>query len=234
MKDPDAFDFDGRYGRIYDHIARTVVPGYGELLPATLALFRQFLGDEARVLVAGCGTGMETCGFLSREPSWRVTAVDPSAAMIAATHQAAADLGVVGRLVLHHGVADDLPDVPEHDAATLLNVMHFLPDDGRKDGLVRGVAQRVRPGGPLALFDLHGEPGTDGYEILRKAWSDFVEQQGLRGPEKAAFLERIDRGIAWVPESRVLEICLSAGLTLISRYYGGLLYGGWLFVRDAE
>ena len=106
-----------------------------------------------------------------------------------------------------------------------------MPDEVAKDALVRSVAEHLRPGGALALFDLHGEPGSEGFKILSDAWSDFVEQRGLRGSEKSSFMNRIDRGIAYVPERRILEICRNAGLELACRYYGGLLYGGWLFTR---
>ncbi len=232
MKDPAAFDFDGAYGRIYDHIAHTVIPGYEQLFQATLAVLRQQLGSEARVLVTGCGTGMETCAFLASEPGWRVTAVDPSDRMIAATGRAATERGLDDRLDLFHGVTADLPPDLPFDAATVLNVMHFVPDDGGKDALIRSVAGRVRTGGSVALFDLHGQPGTEAFDLLRAAWSDFMTQRGLVGPERAAFLQRIEDGIVWVPEARVLEICRDAGLRLVGRYFGGLLYGGWLLVRD--
>lgn len=231
MRDSRAFDFDGDYGDIYDHIARTVIPGYEQLFPATLAVFRQLLGRDAHILVAGCGTGRETCAFLANEPGWRVTAVDPSAAMVGATRQAAVRLGVGERLEVYHGVAADLTGDELFDAATLINVMHFVADDGGKQDLVASLARRLGPRAPLALFDLHGEPGTPAFRMLSGAWSDFIEQRGLTGSEKVSFLTRIEQGIVYVPEDRILEICERAGLELQHRYFGGLLYGGWIFRR---
>ncbi len=230
MRSRDAFDFDGDYGRIYDHIARTVIPGYEQLFPATLAVLRQRVGERARVLVVGCGTGQEVAAFAPREPGWTVTAVDPSPVMIEATRQVARDLSVLDRVTLVQGLVSDLDDTG-FDAATVINVMHFLADDGAKAGLMRDVAMRVRPGGSVVLFDLHGDPASESFRLLDGAWARYMELRGLVGEDKARFRKRLQDGIVYVPESRVLEICREAGLELTARYFGGLLYGGWLLTR---
>jgi tRNA (cmo5U34)-methyltransferase len=45
------------------------------------------------VLVAGCGTGAELVEALAQRPDWQITALDPSASMLAA---AQARLGTAG------------------------------------------------------------------------------------------------------------------------------------------
>ena len=54
----------------------------------------------------------------------------------------------------------------------------------------------------------------------------------MTGEWKRRMLTRLDRGIVYVSEERILDICASAGLVLQTRYTAGLLYGGWVFTRQ--
>ena len=232
MKDPTAFDFDGDYGRDYDDLVKIVIPGYDHLFQATLALFTTLLDREAHVLIVGCGTGREIATFAPAQPQWRFTAVDPSRQMVDTTARAVRRLGLNERVTLHHGYVDDLPSQPHFDAATVINVLHFLPDDGPKQRLVQSVARRVRAGGGVALFDLHGTPSSPSFKHLMEGWTTFMASRGLTGEALMQFLKRLDEGIVYVPEARILAMCKQAGLTFSSRYFGGFLYGGWFFLRE--
>lgn len=232
VKDPSAFDFDGDYGKAYDDLARRVIAGYNHLFEATLALFCTQLERQARDLIVGCGTGKEIATFAPAEPQWRFTGVDPSRAMLETAAVVVAQLGVDPHVVLWHGYVDDLPAHVGFEAATVINVLHFLPDDGAKERLLRSVAERVRPGGLVAVFDLHGSPSDPVFRQLMAGWSAFMELRGLTGEAKAQFLQRLDDGIVYVSEARIVALCRAAGLSLSSRYFGGFLYGGWLFRRE--
>lgn len=63
--------------------------------------------------------------------------------------------------------------------------------------------------------------------------SAFMELRGLTGEAKAQFLQRLDAGIVYVSETRLMALCRAAGLSLLCRYFGGFLYSGWLFIREA-
>ena len=236
MIDTSAFDFDADYGRDYDKLVVRVIPGYSQLFQATLAVLRSVLGRKAELLVVGCGTGREIETFAPPEPGWTVTGVDPSIRMIEASASLVKSLDLESRARLVHGTVDDLAARPAYDAATIINVMHFLPDDGAKENLIRSVASRLKEGGYLVLFDLYGEQGALRFELLCGAWRDFVRQRGVTGAAHDRFFSRINSGIAFVSESRIVEICSCARLGLVCRYFAGLCYGGWLFQlssRDA-
>ena len=232
MKDARAFDFDADYGRDYDELVVRVIPGYRQLFQATLAVLRVVLGREAALLVVGCGTGREIETFAPAEPGWTVTGVDPSIRMIEASASLVRSMNLEDRVRLLQGTVADLAAQPTFDAATIINVMHFLPDDGAKEHLIRGVASRLKRGGCLVLFDLCGEEGTPAFELLYDAWKDFVGQRGLAGAANDKFFDRINAGIAFVSEARIVEICSRAQLGLVCRYFAGLCYGGWLFRRE--
>ena len=231
MKDPAAFNFDGDYGKEYEDLASMVIPGYRELFVATLALLQECLQESARVLIVGCGTGREIKVFGPGAPNWHFDAVDPAIEMIRWTDQLARSIGVSDRVTLHHAFTHEL-DLPySFDAATVINVMHFMPDDGSKDQLIESVVERVKPGGSVVLFDLHGDQNEEYFQLFYDAWTRYMDLRGYTGPRKDRLLQRLDAGIAYASEERVLEICANSGLKLIRRYWGGLLYTAWLFER---
>lgn len=54
----------------------------------------------------------------------------------------------------------------------------------------------------------------------------------MKGVERAAFRARIDEGIHWASEARILELLAAAGFEDVWRYYRALLYyGGWISRR---
>ncbi len=231
MKDPKAFDFDGDYGEEYKELASRVIPGYDEFFVATLALLQERLDKDARLLVVGCGTGRELEVFAPSTRDWRFDCIDPSRSMIEYSRQVAQRLGVYSRVRFHNCYAHELDLDYRFDAATVINVMHFLLDDGPKDALIQSVTQRVKPGGTVVLFDLHGDPSKTYFKLYYSAWIRYMDLRGYTGKKKDRLLKRLEAGIAYVGEDRIMEICQAAGLKLIRPYWGGLLYTGWIFER---
>jgi len=180
----------------------------------------------------GCGTGKEIEHLAPARPRWRFSAVDPSLRMVEATARVVERLGAGHRVELSHGYVSDLPAGPSFDAATVINVLHFLPDGGPKQELLSDVAERLVPGGTLGLFDLHGDPSSESFTTLWSGWLAFMEHRGLRGADRDRFVERLEQGIEFVPEARILEMSSAVGLGLEARFFGGFLYGGWLLRRE--
>ncbi|WP_420633772.1 methyltransferase [Candidatus Palauibacter sp.] len=229
----EPFDFDGAYGGGYERLARTVIPGYLTSFHQALALLQGRLGPNPRVLVVGAGTGIEIVTFKTAEPGWRLTGVDPSAQMIEIARHRVREAGVNDGVHLVHGRADDL-DEGGFDAATCFNVMHFLPDDGAKQALLRSIAERLAPGAPFVLFELHGDRGASHFGERFTAWSRYWEIQGMGEAERTEFRAKIDEGIHWISEARILELLAAAGLEDVQRYFRSLLYGGWISRRSSS
>jgi tRNA (cmo5U34)-methyltransferase len=226
----DAADFERRAER-YDRDAEVAIPGYRTLHELATALLRGSLPIEARVLVAGAGTGMELAVLGSAAPGWRLTGVDPSAAMLDRARRRIAGAGLERRVELHHGYVSSLPAGPGYDAATLLLVLHFLPDDGAKLALLRSLADRLEPGAPLVLADLHGEPGTPAFEGLFRAWGESMRAAGAPDDEVAKGLQAALDSVHFVGESRMAALLAEAGFGLPVRFWGGLLFGAWICER---
>jgi tRNA (cmo5U34)-methyltransferase len=212
-------------------VIRQVVPGYEQLNTMVLAFFEARVPLGASVLVVGAGTGSELVAFGWARPEWRLTGVEPSAQMADFAVERLRAAGLGGRVQLHRGYAHDLPAEPAFDAATLISVMHFLPDDGAKLSLLESIASRLRPGAPFALMDANGEPGTPEHEELMAAWMAFVRLQGMTPEEQEEYAEQVRTGVHWTSERRTRELLAEAGFVDVRLFYRGLLFGAWVATR---
>ncbi len=223
------FDFEGDYGGGYEGLARTVIPGYLSSFRQALALLQGRLAPDAHVLVVGAGTGIEIVTLKTAEPEWRCTGVDPSEQMIDIARRRVAEAGL-DQVEIRHGYVDDLEE-SDFSAATCFNVMHFLPDDGAKQGLLESIARRLEPGAPLVLFDLHGDRSTPEGAEQYAAWRRYWEIRGMEAEARESFEAELEAGIHWVSEQRILELLAGTGFVEVQRFFRGLLYGGWIATR---
>ena len=229
--DEQAFNFDGDYGEGYEALARRVIPGYRTLFPMIGALVDPDLRRGARVLVVGCGTGIELVTLKRMRPDLRLHGVDPASQMLELARRRVAEAGAADGVSYQLGYAADVAPTPRFDAATLINVLHFVPDDGSKAALISDIAERLRPGGVFVLFDLHGDPGSEEHERYMPAWRRYWKVRGMAAAERRAFEDRIRQGIHFAPATRVVALAREAGFVEPQRFFKGLLYGGWTFRR---
>lgn len=134
-------EFDRDRATQYDLDIRKAIPGYESLHGMTQSLLQTSLSKSARLLIVGSGTGMELVNYSKLNPEWLLTGVDPAAEMMAIAQAELAAQGLQGRVNLHTGYVNSLPETEPMDAATLMLVMHFLTDDGAKLQLLQDIAQ---------------------------------------------------------------------------------------------
>jgi tRNA (cmo5U34)-methyltransferase len=226
-----AFDFEATYGATYDRFIRKVVPGYDAMFQMTLAVLRRAVGDTARVLVVGSGSGNELLEFGTAMPRWTFTGVDTSAQMVAITAERVREAGLSERVTLVHGAVDRVPEAAPFDAASMLLVMHFVEGVPAKRRLLEGIAARLRPGGALALIDYHGTPGTTQHDFLLDAWMEYVMIRGLSREEMLDYRGRIERGVYSISLEATLALLREAGFEEAVPYYRGIPFGGWIARR---
>lgn len=229
-----ADQFRGEQAAGYDGRIRTGIPGYDALHDCAAAILESELDGTAKILVVGVGTGEEVVRLSPRNPGWHFVGVDPAGDMLAIASERVAAVGAAERVEMVTGIVADLPTKRAYDAATLLFVMHFLTDDGPKLALLTSIADRLRPGAPLVLADLHGDPTSATFATLLRAWKKRMIAAGANQADVSVALGRIVEDIAFVPEGRIYELLQHAGFDAPVPFWRGLLFGGWLSRRTAE
>jgi len=213
----------------YDKFIRLFCGAYEEMFKLTHCYLRAILPKQAKILVAGAGTGMEILEFAPGNPGWSFCGVDPSADMLDLAEKKISERNLAGEIELRKGYVYDLKEEESFDAATCILVMHFLKDDGAKVELLESICKRIKPGAPFVLIDGFGEPGSTDFEKIKEAWKNYPIISGVpRETVENIFNEVIMKTVQFVPESRIMQLLETAGFTRVSKYFSGFLYGGWM------
>jgi tRNA (cmo5U34)-methyltransferase len=219
--------------RSYDEDIRAAMPGYDVLHETVAALLKNELSDEARILAVGVGTGEEIARLAPGNPGWRLTAVDPSAEMLAVARERVEGSGLGDRVDFHVGYAHDLPAGQAYDAATLILVQHFLPDDGAKLDLLRSIATRLKPGSPLILANMHGDLRDPVTQRLYQAWKRRQIARGMSASDADAMFQGLPQVVHFVSSERIRELLSEAGFGDVEPVFNAFVIGGWLARKTA-
>lgn len=219
--------FENERASNYDQFVDTWIPRYQYLLNLLPDLVITHAGQR-QILMAGCGTGNEIKVFNDRLPRLEITGIDPSHEMIIQAMTRFADQENI-RLV--EGQVKHLSPKPVYDAATLLLVLHFMPDDGTKLNLLKDIAQRLKPGARLVLVDIFGTASElkKNLEVLR-----HMLPKGLEAEAVNERLQRIEKNIQYIPERRLKVLLEAAGFEPPNRFYQAAIYGGWITHRTTK
>lgn len=224
-------EFDRDRADQYDLDIRKAIPGYESLHGMAHSLLQTSLNKSARLLAVGSGTGMELISYSQLNPNWSLTGVEPSAEMMAIAKEQLLSMGLPEKVNLHTGYIDSLPETEVMDAATLILVMHFLPDDGAKLELLKNIAQRLKLGAKLILADLYGDKSAAYFNQFTKAWQSlYFSKLDDETREKAAanFQTSISNSIYFVTEARIIQLLQTAGFSEVTKFYNAFLFGGWI------
>lgn len=223
-------DFEGEWSNEYDDTAHKIIPAYDAIYELTQHLLRDRLGKEARILVAGAGTGKEIIDCSQNNPVWSFTGFDPAEPMLSIAEKKVAAASMENKISLVLGLVDDVPE-KDFDAATAILVMHFLPDDGTKLDFLKGISNKLKPGGSIILVDLEGEIGSDEYNTLSAAWKNqqlFVRDKKDRVEKEFNIREQ---EVHFIPQKRIESLLTEAGFTRIHKFFKAYLFGGYVAIK---
>ena len=185
----------------YDLVVQQLIPGYASLARLSVALLASSplaSTQESAVLVAGCGTGAELLEAEAQRPDWQLTAIDPSAEMLAVARQR---LQNRGRIDWHHATVEELGAESRFDGALSVLVLQSLPDDGTKLAFLTALARSLKPQGQLVLVDLMRPERSPFSPQVAEAWRCFQRASGVDGEGL-----QIDEGeVDWASVFRLLS-----------------------------
>lgn len=161
----------------------------------TVALLE--LAATDRVLELGFGPGVALQAVARRVTRGCVVGLDHSEAMVRAARRRNARAVAEGRMVLHVGSFEALPELgPPFDKIFAVNALMFASDAGR---VLEALRERLTPGGRLALTFQSRRPGASSADSLRG------------GEQAAALLARsgfVDVRVEVLPLAPVAAVCV--------------------------
>lgn len=225
--DPSSLDPDTSY----DLVVQQLIPGYASLARLSVALLAASplaCAPGSSVLVAGCGTGAELLEARCQRPDWRLTAIDPSAAMLAV---ASNRIGAGDPIDWRQSTVQDLGITAGFDGALSVLVLQSLPDDGSKLAFLSALAHSLRPGGQLILVDLMRSERSALQSQVEAAWLGFQRASGLADPSRA--MTCLTEGLYPIGKARLTALMNAAGFTDPAPVFKALDFEGFLLQRTA-
>jgi len=121
--------------------------------------------QNARILDAGCGTGVGTEYLVHLNPDATVMGIDLSAVALAVAKERCQKSGAKG-VEFHHLSLFDVDQLPgEFDLINCVGVLHHTPDP---IGGIQALAKKLAPGGLLHIF-VYGELGRWEIQLMQEA-----------------------------------------------------------------
>jgi tRNA (cmo5U34)-methyltransferase len=146
--------FDRDRAAKYDSQLRLSMEGHDAMRHVCAEVLVAALGGQetASLLLVGIGTGIEVKPIAqSAGAGWRFTGVDPSAEMVAVARERLAAEGLLDRTSLHACELGEMARGDLFDGAQMIGVLHHLPGEEARVGLLREIAGRLKPGAPIVV-----------------------------------------------------------------------------------
>lgn len=225
--------FDPARAAEYQAQSRIALAGYDACheLSACVLAAALGVGRSAELLIVGAGGGAQEIVMAGAlEPAWRFTAVDPSQPMLDLATARLRESGLLERTDIHLGYVEGLPPGQRFDAATLFGVLHHLPGDAAKHGILEAIAARLKPGASLILAG--NRMAYASQPLLLAAWGERWRMHGASADEVQAKLGKILQG-ADPPhsEAEVARLLGEAGFEAPSWFFSSLFWGACIARR---
>ena len=204
------------------------VPGLADIHRMMMLLLAEQTAADAHILVLGAGGGLETRALAEVQPSWKLTGVDPSPAMLDLARQTLAPFSDRVRLV--EGTVDQAPTGP-FDGATCLLTLHHLNRSERLRTL-QEIHHRLKPGANIVVAG-HSAPESDPLRWMTRSVA-FGDRRGI-DPEAAAntakmMIERLHLLSPMEEEAMLKE----AGFQDVAMFYAAFSFRGWVATASSR
>lgn len=188
------------------------------------------LPEDARILVAGAGTGAEVRHLAPRHPGWRFTLVDPSGPMLAVARRYAEAEGFAGRCSFHEAYVSETP-AEAHDGATSLLVSHFLTDAAARQTYFADIAARLKPGGRFINVDLSTDDNAPTFAGIMGLWMDIFRLGGQTEERRANYRKAYGNQFAAHSPEHVAQMIEAGGFTPPAPVFQAALIRGWVAMK---
>ncbi|KCZ88959.1 class I SAM-dependent methyltransferase [Hyphomonas jannaschiana] len=188
------------------------------------------LPADARILIAGAGTGAEVRTLAAVFPEMRFALIDPSGPMLDVARTHAETEGFASRCSFHIGYVEDV-DETGFDGATSLLVSHFLTDAAGRTAYFRSIAGRLVPGAPLFNADLCADRSDTGFPRLLETWLNMTALTGMTAEGRAHYANTFGQDFAVHGPSEVEGMLENAGFARPVQCLQAGLIRGWMTAK---
>lgn len=225
--------FDEQNAATYDERFAPII-AIRDALHLQMRALLSALPAQARILCVGAGTGAELITLATHFPQWQVTAVEPSAPMMALCRRRATEHGFVDRCTFHTGYLDSLPAGEPFHAATSLLVSHFITDRAARRDYFRQIATRLHPQGWLVSADLSGDQATPTHARLEEVWFRLMKFTGQTDEQRAGMIAAWSKSVAFLPLPEIEALITAAGFGPPTLFHQALLIRAWFAQRRPD
>jgi tRNA (cmo5U34)-methyltransferase len=219
--------FSASRASAYDKKIRASIPGYDALHEMTQDLMQATVPQEANILVAGAGTGMELITLGLSNPRWTFTAVDISDEMLTICKKNVDEAGLTHRVTFHCGSVDELPKGQSYNSATSILVSHFIKDMESRKVFFQSIAGRLLPKGLLITADITANKSDPTFDYFIKSWKAHYANAGISTKEVEEDFDRSMRTVSFIPETELCNMILESGFDNIRPFFRAFLFSGW-------
>ncbi|PJZ48131.1 class I SAM-dependent methyltransferase [Leptospira saintgironsiae] len=217
--------FEGERAQVYERRIGKMIPFYSGIMELVAIYLLENTPEKGKILSVGCGTGADFARLLKIAPDrFSITGLDPSPEMIEQAQKKFPELKLIC------GTVGELPAAEEYDSATLLFVLHFLPDTGDKLSILKEIYARLKEGGSLILFDLFDSEPNRPEILFQNIKSYLINFQGWEEEAVQIYLKRVFE-LHRIPRSRYTDLLQEAGFSVNSQKFRSLHVGGWIATK---
>ena len=208
----------------YDEHIRKLIPGYELIHSQVHALLETYLGEQAHILIVGCGTGYELHYLLEQFPHWTFTAIDPAINMLQKSQQHIDALGLSQRVNFVEGDTSVLSAIDYNfDAALAILVSHFVPGES-KAAFFTDIANSLKSKALCISVDLTQIDS----EAELKTLNIMALKTGLAEKQSQAMIERLGQDFHIVSAIQMLDLYQQSGFSQVKSFTQMLNYYGFI------
>lgn len=228
LKITEKITFNNATATEYDRGIRRTLPTYDTLFRLVQAHFRKQLAENSELLIIGAGGGTELALLGPENPNWTFTAVDPSADMLDLARYKAKKCQIENQIHFIEGTLEEISQPSFYDAATLILVLHFIPNDEEKRTLLKQVHSHLKRGAPFVIATMFGNIESEVFNELINIWKAYWLDTTNLTEEKVNEMEKTIRNLSIMTEEKLQAMLKEAGFTRITKFFQTNMFGGWV------
>ena len=208
----------------YNDFTTKWIPNYDNFLNQLLNILCDV--EIQKVLMVGCGTGIEMKILAESLTNCSFTGVEPSSKVISIAKN---KLKSLTNIELFEGNLEMYNRTTFFNAATLSLALNFLKYPKDRLDLLNQIGQRLKPRAPLIIMGVFGtnEQVRNNLDIFEQLLSNTIPQKELNNR-----CRRIRRELHRTSEKELKKLLSRSNFTEPTRFFQNSIYSAWITTKN--